>query len=749
MLNRTLHTTTALALCVTMSGFANAEDLKRIDIPAQDLSLAIAALGEETGLRVAIADDLADGKTSAAVAGSMTATEALERLLVGTNLSLRAIGEDGFMVAQSNATAPISQDLESEPVVLDDIIVRGELIERTVQDSQTSAVIIPGAELEQRGETVLGQTLQRVPGVTDSNGIVLRGVSISGELGNGTISSTISVSTDGIRLSDYRNVNRTQISNWDVEQVEVLRGPQSTQAGRNALVGAIIVESADPVYVPEYKLRAGASNIDEFRGENTEYQAAFVVNVPVVEDQIAIRLSGDRQESIDGDTKFQTVRGKLRMDPTENLSLGLNFTDTSSNSGFTEDGTAETEIQSPSFHVDFDITDALTLSSRTQFTTADTGFSTSVPFLNATALRDREYETIEQEVRLGYDTEAIRAVGGLFYTNISENSLLETALPDFGSTLVEDIETNNYAVYGEVEYDFSADWTLIAGARYDVENVENTSTASVVLPNGFTVASVTGAFDNTYSAFLPKVGAVYNFNDDISLGATYQRSYRAGGVGVGANAATGETSTFEFDPEFTDTFELAFRSQSEDGTRTINANVFYTRWSDQQVISLDPFGNPDISNAASSRLWGVEAEFSQFVTDDLELFASAAYANTRYNDFIADGVQQAGNEFPSAPEITANFGANYIFSNGLSIGGDVNYTSSSFSDSANTPTLENDDFWVVNLNASYVFDNGAELTAYVRNLLDAEYTTSISPTDPSLNSVGARREVGLLLSMTF
>ncbi|MEM9242057.1 MAG: TonB-dependent receptor, partial [Pseudomonadota bacterium] len=106
-----------------------------------------------------------------------------------------------------------------------------------------------------------------------------------------------------------------------------------------------------------------------------------------------------------------------------------------------------------------------------------------------------------------------------------------------------------------------------------------------------------------------------------------------------------------------------------------------------------------------------------------------------------------GNSFQGAPEIQASFGANYAFDNGFSIGGDVNYTSSAFSDAENSSEFENDAYWVANVNANYVFDNGLVLTAYARNLFDEEYTTQ--KTASGFVGMGPRREYGLYLTANF
>lgn len=146
-------------------------------------------------------------------------------------------------------TAALAQEVE--PFDLGTIVLRGELIDRDIQESQTSAVVVPGDELERRGETDLRDTLARVPGVTD-NGTrpTIRGIVADTSLGNLTTTSAISTSLDGVRLTDYRNTRALQLSTWDLQQVEVLRGAQSTQSGRNALAGAIVLESRDPEFFP-------------------------------------------------------------------------------------------------------------------------------------------------------------------------------------------------------------------------------------------------------------------------------------------------------------------------------------------------------------------------------------------------------------------------------------------------------------------------------------------------------------------
>ncbi|MEM9912478.1 MAG: TonB-dependent receptor [Pseudomonadota bacterium] len=735
---------TSTALCLTIGSPALAQST--IDIPAQPLAAALSELANETGLQVVVSPRDVDGKMSKAVSGPMTPKAALREMLSETGLTFRTPERNGAVLSASDTVS--QNEIEDEPLDLGTLVLTGELIERTVQESQTSVAVIPGEELDERGDTQLDQTLRRIPGVFETNRIRIRGISDDGGLGNGTNSTTISVTTDGVRLTDFRNFGITEsISTWDVEQVEVFRGSQSTQSGRNALAGAIVVEGTKPQFSPEYRVRLGVIEDEGLSGESTRYQAAFVVNTPLVEDQLAFRLSVD-DRGIGADRDRRTIRAGLLYEPTDRLSFGLTYTNIDNAAENDAANFNQQKLQSPRLTVDYDITSALTFSSRTQFTDANPVLGLGQAGF-ASIIRDREYETIDQEFRLIYETENIRAVGGLFYTNIDEFSTADLTIAflgtrDFSS---EDIETENYAIYGEVEYDVSPQWTIIAGLRYDVEEVVNTSTASLSTLGGMLIGSAAASFDNTYDALLPKLGAVYRFDENRTLGLTYQRGYRAGGVGVRVDAS-GTAFTTEFDPEFTDTIELAYRSQSSDGNRILNGNLFYTNWTDRQAVDQDALGNPIISNTSSAELWGAEFDYRQLFNDNFEVSASAAFVQTRFGNFVVGGQNFTGNSFGGAPEVQASLGASYRFDNGLSIGGDVNYTSSFFTDDANTDALKNDAYVVTNLNATYTFDNGLFLTAYARNLFNEQYTLSRNAI-PGLDIFGPDREYGFFVTADF
>jgi len=656
---------------------------------------------------------------------------------------------------------------------LDTITVEGELRRRDLQETTSSVVVIPGEELDRRDDTDLYDVIERTPGVTQSfgeKGFGIRGIDQRGPGAAGT-GLLVNTTVDGVTLPNNQATFFGPYSTWDLAQIEVLRGSQSTQQGRNALAGAIVIRSKDPDYDFEIK---GRGEI----GERGTFGGALAVNIPVVEDRVALRFSADhrqtdgfitnptlREDDFDG-RELTTLRAKARFDPTEELSAifsasytrsfggedfvvrdlfpdqRLNFSNIDSEEG-SEHGIFGLRVNyeiSPSLRLESEsnyyITDYTRLEDVDQ-TAADGGF------IDVTG----DTSSLEQEIRLLYDAGPWSGVLGGFVTDITDETdsglaisgqSINPALPP-GVLISRDLQlgtdTLNYALFGELEYRVLPQLGLIAGFRYDREaqDFETTTVTSsnVPLPPGLLPPDETLTTETTFDAFLPKLGFVYDWTPDLSTGFTVQRGYRAGGTQQ--NPLTGAIN--EFDPEFTWTYEASVRTQWLDRRLTVNANAFFTQWRNQQVNVIGPTGlGADFNtvNAGESRLWGGEIDMRARPLPGLETFAGIALVQTEFTEFIDNGVDLSGNEFPNAPEVTASFGASYFFDNGVEIHGDASYTAAAFSDAQNDPRTTSDARFLVNLRAGYQAETWGAFV-FARNLFDVDYVTQATlPTAPGL-----------------
>ena len=764
-------------------------ELRDYDIPAGPLDEALIRFIDSSGVFLAGNAALASGLQTEGLTGRYTVDEGLARLLTGSGLRYR------FTSANTVTLERAVVQPDSGPLRLDPLIVRGQLQIRTLQDTPESVAIQTGEELERRGDFDLYDAIERIPNVNQSpqeRGFSIRGIDQRGPSIGSTGSQLVSTQVDGVALTNVGTFSGP-FSAWDLQQVEVLRGPQSTQQGRNALAGAIVLRSNDPTYDLELRSRGEV-------GSRATLGGAVMANVPLIEDRLALRFSADRLQTDgfvdnptrsedDYDAREQTnLRGKLRIDPTDDLEIIAAFsqTDNSRGENFVEEAffpndrvnLSNLEADEDSLHrnsglrLTWRIDEAFSLESETNYYTLDYErvADRNRPAADDLGFLDRSSdETVfEQDLRLRYEGEDLSGVFGLFYTQIEEETFNITRDPASRFTDLappgvfviaeadQRTEVENFAVFGEA--DIGVDWlldglTLTLGGRYDRETVDNESRGFAVLdpdvPPPFPLPNISNESDASFSAFLPKIGLTYDWTPDIATSFTVQRGYRAGGVQI--NGSTQQIN--EFDPEFTWNYEFALRSQFFDRRLTANANLFYTDWTDQQVPVRGPSGNSDdfdIVNAGESRLFGAEASLEALVTPNLDVFGSIGLVRTEFLDFESGGQDLSGNKFASAPEVTAAFGATYFFDNGISVGADASYTGVSFVSGDNDLDSRSDARFLVNTQITYVQDRW-NAGFFVRNLFDNDYATRRTPQGDGSRILitGEPRTFGLYMGFEF
>jgi TonB-dependent siderophore receptor len=709
-----------------------------------------------------------------------------EQLRNGGLAQINSADDPVNTVAVPEQTTNAADEADATGIELDPITVTGELQERTLQDTQTSVSVIPGEALDESSDIRLYDVIERTPNVNSlfgEKGFAIRGISQNGFGGGG--GRLINVNVDGASLPTAQSTFFGPYSTWDLDQIEVLRGPQSTQQGRNALAGAISIRSADPTFQREVKLRTDVATFDSYR-------VAGAVNVPLIADTLAGRLAFDRfssdgwvenptRDEDDYDGRDLTLaRGKLLFEPNEALRTVLSYSYTDNSGGedfvafeqfpeerfnFSDEAAEEGSThQIATLNVDYTLNEHWAVSSETTYYIHDyerREDADNSPTPGNLLQRETEDDSFTQELLLRFDNEDnLRGVFGFYYTRIDSTQDTSAILPGTildpalaGATITtrfdDEVDTENVALFGEIDYRLFEQWTLTVGARYDRETEESIDRSSrsidppvIELPPIQPVDT-----DTTFDAFLPKIGITYDWTDDFSTGFTVQRGYRAGGAQ--RNLVTGELN--EFDPEFTWNYELALRSTWLDGRLTLNANLFYTDWTDQQVSVFGASGNifdTNTVNAGESELYGFEVDAQGRLTDNLDTFAALGFVHTEFTDFVSGNEDFSGNEFEFAPNITAAFGGSYFFPHGWVLYADASYTDEHFNDNANRQALEVDDRFLVNARFGYEGDTWSAYV-YSRNLFDQNYVTQFADEQRSLARTGEPRVIGLQVNAQF
>ena len=704
------------------------------------------------------------------------------------------------LLACTAPTTLVAQESEPTGVIrLDEITVVGEKIDRDLQETTSSVGVVGAEQIEESQIRSLPEAFRLLGNVRDADfldsGYVIRGINSEGVGGpSGRPLATLYI--DGVAQTQFGGSRRGALGLWDVEQIEVMRGPQSTISGRNALAGAIQIRTKDPTYYWEGGARiSGGTGMDrDYAFEHPQYDLAGMVSGPLIADQLAFRLAAEfrhadgmidyplyegmpRLEERQDDDAHQ-MRAKLLFEPRvlPGLAVSLSYS-------YAYDSPAYSDVDGPSAGVDYfdriwglqrlaeDVEARSTkahsaaleatyaLSDQWALTALTTYVDTrterpSVDLAIDGLIDERE---IAQEVRLQYTTETISAVIGAYY-NHSELANDRDRQPS-GEIVLQrersDTEVDNYAVFGELNWRLWPRWTLLLGARYDYEEQHFRSQQQRLLTEtGEEVSASDNASDVNYDAFLPKVGLVFDVTDNQSLGVTVQRAYRAGGSGI--NFVTGEPYTF--DPEYAWNYELAYRSTWANDRIRLNANVFYLDWRDQQIEFPQIPGNLNSNitvNAGESHVVGGELEVQARVTPSLRVFGSVGVSKTEFDDFrlmqMGQELDLAGEPFPQAPIWSFAVGAQYEHDQGLFLGGDLKHTGEALSRSLleGGPRDILSSYTVVNARIGYQAEFW-RLTAWADNLFDEKYFLYRFDTEPfQVATIGRGRVIGLTLQANF
>lgn len=757
-------------------------DALPFDIPPQPLSQALNAFIRATGWQVGYPATLVEGVNSPGVQGTLAPEEALTRLLEGSDLAFRATGAS--MGTLERRAAAQAEAVPHGPPPLDTIHVYGARNVTTLEDTSASVGIVTAEDIDYGQMQYLPEALRRMAnvekGATNNTGIVIRGMNFEGFSPAGAPMGSIYV--DGVLQSRY-NSRFGARGLWDAEQVEVYRGPQSTLSGRAATAGAVYVKTKDPTFEEEVVLSGTVGNKNLAGG-------AFVVNTPVSEAAgLALRIAGSYEQNeteidypnyagFDNLDEFRTelsgnLRAKLLFGPEElpdtDALLTYSYSkdrpnerlvgpDIGDRGDFYQFSTfaefREIDVHNFGLEVKHDITPALTLTSQTG---VSHGITDRESVDNGTAgvvnaFYGTYYDTLlTQELRLNYDEGRWNGVAGVFGSYEDQDSEFFARLTEWNIEQEQFYKrkTTNLAAFGEATYEFAPSWKFTLGGRVDYLE-EHTDETDILTFIGVSSTTTDNSATIREVNVVPKVGITKEFGEDHVAGFTFSQGFRTGGFYVDPDTGDPET----YDPEFADNYELFYKGKFLDKRLRTNLNVFYTRYSDQQVETYPDPSTPTgtiVTNAASSYALGFEFEPSFDVDENLSLFASVGYLHTEFEDFDHSIYgDMSGESFPEAPEWSIAAGGLYKFDSGFYIGADAKFLSDHNSRFSTNPPLDHiDSRFLMNLQAGFRQDNW-EVNLFAENLLDERYYT-VTELDgtPAFAQIGPSRLFGVNFKAKF
>lgn len=529
--------------------------------------------------------------------------------------------------------------------------------------------------------------------------------------------STVGIYVDETPLTDgFANLDSAL---YDLERVEVLRGPQGTLYGEGSLAGTVRLITNKP----EFDTFSGEAMA---RAETTEdgepsYRVGGFVNLPIAENSAALRLTAsydDQGGFMDAgpfptgapitedvnDRKSTYLRAALKLKPSENLTLTPSYVYQRNKAAAGPiDSIALPELQGYSngpdsfqddlsifaLEAEYDFGNMILTSSSSYYDRAFDSidddlqantllslFIAPTPFTTQTFTRDTE--TFTQELRLTStgDGPFSWIVGG-FYRNkdlkedvLILSDLLQTVAGDDRTFLLDNQASfEQYAVFGEASYQLTDKFSVTGGLRWFDE------TADSSLNFGVFDFGVFGFVQNpnitptlSEDDVLFKAAATYEASDDLTFYALYSEGYRPGGVNdrvvdIGGTLTPAElTALSTYAQDETKNYEIGLKSVLFNGKVNLNLTAFFIDWTGTQVAAEPIPGVNVVVNASGAESTGIEFDAIAQVTNELQIGGSLGLSNAEISSQTASaaGIIPEGASLPQAPEYSGSIFAEYV-----------------------------------------------------------------------------------------
>jgi len=578
---------------------------------------------------------------------------------------------------------PVRQSQAQEPsdAVIEEIIVTARYRAERLSEVPDSITAFTADDIERYRIERINRVAALTPNLRFSDDqevgvstLVVRGV----RQNRGTGQPPVSFRIDGVSATN--NLLTTQ-ELFDIESINMLRGPQGALYGRNAIGGAVLISTRQPTPEAEYRLRLTAA-------EGQDYTLAGSASGPIRDEKSLYRLSfrlQDREGQLRNtylDNQFvdykesMAFRSRLLFHPSDKLTIDLRgqYLDQDGGSGYFMPasegflplpppnppllfGNPTYESQSnrigesfvksweTSAKFDYDLGWG-TLTSITSFTDVDSGNDqdldqTLVEAIDIIVID--QSETIAQELRLvSRSNIALRWVAGVQYFSQDRFRSLATTFLGFPvPPAAQDLKLEDIAAFGNLSYDLTGELELTLAFRYDGETPEDT----------------TQGRSETFSELQPKASLAYSFREGLLGYVTIGKGFRAGGFN---NLAPGSNFLPGFDKESLVSYEAGLKTTAFAGRMRSALSLFYIDYSDQQFFLFDQTGTQANINVGKSEIMGGELEITAMPSETFLINFGLGFTDSEIKEYedipgvLVPASEILGREVPGAPVWSLN-----------------------------------------------------------------------------------------------
>ena len=462
---------------------------------------------------------------------------------------------------------------------------------------------------------------------------------------------------------------------FDIERIEVLRGPQGTLYGRNTIGGAIKYVTRRIGQDPEISLRGAYGSYNQF-------EAVGSVSGPVsdtvgVSASVARYLRDGFGENLNTGTEHYNkdvtaARASVEWTPTDDLFFRLagDWVKDSSNARHghreaapiladeydTMAGAGDknsVETRGLSLTGEYTVNEWLTLKSITAYRDGETRGNIDFdnlpgPILDIPAQYDDDQ--FSQEFQALFEGDRWSGVAGVYYLDATASGAFDTVVGNFNLTTLTagSVDTRSWSVFGDLTYDFTDALSMSVGGRFTHD--EKTGTVfrqqylgirSPFFGNAAAVPLGAPRTDYTdtreFEEFTPRVSVSYEISDDLTTYASWGRGFKSGGFDMRGDAVLYPDTVLGYDPETVETIEVGLKGRLFDRFSFATA-LFDSSYEDQQITTQYPAGATVASvvdNVGSSSIRGWEFEGSLRASENLVINGMLSYIDAQFDEFLA------------------------------------------------------------------------------------------------------------------
>jgi outer membrane receptor protein involved in Fe transport len=666
-------------------------------------------------------------------------------------LTISLIASTAIVTSSAFALSPVvAQD--EERIELDPIIVSADFREKKLSKTNNAVSVIGEDKLYDKSSQSFTETLASTPNINFSAGaskgkyIQIRGIGERSQFVT-PINPSVGLNMDGI---DFSNT-ALGITTFDTEQVEVLRGPQGTAFGANAMAGVINIQSKKPSKETEAHVEATVGNY------NTKALGA-ALGGSIIDDKLLGRVSLYKNSS-DGyienkhlnreDTNnIDEMTGKAALSWLVNdaNTIDLNLVHTKIDNGydafnFTNNRTTFSDhpgkdtlnTKAGAIKLTSQLNSKMHLISKFSHSDSDSTYSFDEDWSYVGEFSDdlwpynyfdeykRERKQDDFDIRVVSDEDgrifnsSTEWTLGAYIKSDSEDLTRNRLKEEVPSTFTSNYETDSQAVYGQLDSKVTEKLTLTTGLRVEKWEANYKDSDAIKI-------------DTDENLVGGKIGLSYQQDENTMHYITLSKGYKPGGVNAD-NTLTANAK--EYETESLWNIDAGRTFSALDNTLKTRLNLFYGKRRDQQVsssvVGTDEDGNPSFTgytaNAAKGHYYGLEAETNFYPNDSLHLFANVGLLKAKFDEYKdpnPSAINMDGRAPAQSPSYQYNIGGDVMLTDSLLFKANVEAKNDYYF--SNRHNAKSKSYTLLNSSLEYMQENWSA-TLWARNLADEEYQT--------------------------